>query len=250
MEITNPGGLIGGITPENILHHAPAARNPCLVDALVRLRFINRSNLGIQRMYSALLIEGKEPPRIEDLGEVYRLTFRSSKLSPSFRAFVAEEGQRGIFLTVDHLLVLQHLLRHPEIDSTSAGQICQRSQDGAREILSRMERNLGYLDRGGSGRGTYWTLRMVVHQRIAAPGDPERDRRLDWEAAKTRVLSILKQRAERGEPGLSNAHIRQVTYLDRGQVKRLMDELRTEGCVRLNGSGRGARWCYGNEATE
>ncbi len=64
------------------------------------------------------------------------------------------------------------------------------------------------------------------------------------------MREFLKQRAERGEPGLSNVHIRQVTYLDRGQVKRLMDELRTEGGVRLNGSGRGARWCYGNEATE
>jgi ATP-dependent DNA helicase RecG len=152
--------------------------------------------------------------------------------------------------TVDHLLVLQHLLRHPEIDTTTASRVCQQSQDEAREILSRMERSLGYLDRGGGGRGTYWTLRAAQHRRIAAPVDPERDRRLDWEAAKTRVLSILKQSAERGGPGLSNADIRQVTYLDRGQVKRLMDELRTEGGVRLSGSGRGARWCYGQETAE
>ncbi len=151
---------------------------------------------------------------------------------------------------MDHLLILQYLLHKAEIDSASAAQICQRSQGEAREILSRMERSLGYLDRGGGGRGTYWTLRAALHQRIAAPGDPERDRRLDWEAAKTRVLSILKQRAKRGGPGLSNADIRQVTYLDRGQVKRLMDELRTEGGVRLSGSGRGARWCYGQETAE
>ena len=250
IEFTNPGDLIGGITPKNILHHTPVTRNPCLVDALVRLRLINRSNLGIQRMYSALLIEGKEPPVIEDLGDAFRLTFRASKLSPSFRTFVAEEGQRGIYLSVDHLLVLQHLLRHPEIDTATAGRICQRSQDEARETLSVLERELGHLDRGGSGRGTYWTLRADVHRRLAALGAASRDRRLDWEAAKTRVVSILKQRAERGEPGLSNAQIRQVTYLDRGQVKRLMDELRQEGDVRLSGSGRGARWCYGQEEKE
>ena len=57
-----PGGLPGGITPENILRHETVARNPALVDALTRLRLVNRSNLGVRRMFQALLIEGKEPP--------------------------------------------------------------------------------------------------------------------------------------------------------------------------------------------
>ena len=46
LEISNNGGFIAGITPENILHHQPAARNPLLVEALTRLRLVNRSNLG------------------------------------------------------------------------------------------------------------------------------------------------------------------------------------------------------------
>ena len=37
IEISNPGGFIGGISPDNILHHEPVARNPHLVDALTRL---------------------------------------------------------------------------------------------------------------------------------------------------------------------------------------------------------------------
>jgi ATP-dependent DNA helicase RecG len=242
IEITNPGGLIGGITPDNILHHTPATRNPCLVDALVRLRLINRSNLGIQRIYTALLIEGKEPPALADLGEAFRLVFRASKLSPAFRAFVAEENKRGVDLGVDTLLVLQHLLRHPEIDTATAAKNCQRHQGDAREVLSRMERQLGYLDRGGSGRGTYWTLRSEVHDRMAAPGDVDRDRRIDWEAAKTRVLSVIRQRHAHGEPPLVNADVRRLTNLDRKQVNRLIHELEDEGHVRMEGHGRGARY--------
>jgi ATP-dependent DNA helicase RecG len=113
-----------------------------------------------------------------------------------------------------------------------------------RELLSEMERNFGYLDRGGAGRGTYWTLRPELYRRLSAPGHPERDRRIDWEAAKTRVLSILKQRVERGEKGLSNTEIRQITHLDRGQVKRLMAELRAEGQARSSGQGRNATWIH------
>lgn len=245
IEITNPGGLIGGVTPENILHHTPVTRNPCLVDALVRLRLVNRSNLGIQRIYTALLIEGKEPPQINDIGGALRLAFRASNLSPPFRAFVAEEGKRGIDLTVDYLLVLQHLLRHAEIDSSAAARLCQRAQDDARQILSRMERDLSYLDRGGSGRGTYWTLRAEVHARLGAPGDSDRDRRIDWDAAKTRVLSALRLRARADENGLSNAEIRRITGLNRNQVFRLMSELRAENPkIKAPGRGRYAKYRY------
>ena len=245
IEITNPGGLIGGVTPENILHHIPVSRNPCLVDALVRLRLVNRSNLGIERIYTSLLVEGKEPPVIEDLGDAFRLTLRASGLSPSFRIFVSEAEKQGMYLGVDHLLILQYLLRHAEIESSDAARLCQRSPAQAREILSRMERAFGYLDRGGSGRGAYWTLRPGVHGQLAAPGDPGRDKRVDWEAAKTRILSILKQKAQRGEDGLRNKEIRAITLLDRNQTGRLMRELRAEAPgVVTEGHGAGARYLW------
>ena len=50
IEITSPGGFLGGVTAENILHHRPVTRNPRLVDALVRLRMVNRTNLGTERI--------------------------------------------------------------------------------------------------------------------------------------------------------------------------------------------------------
>jgi ATP-dependent DNA helicase RecG len=245
LEIGNPGGFVGGISPNNILHHEPVARNPRLVDALTRLRLINRSKLGIERMFSALLIEGKEPPIIEDQGEAVKVTFRASEFSLAFREFVADEGRQGRLLSVDHLLIIQYLLRHPELDTATAARICQRSEARAREILSEMEQRSEYLERGGTGRGTYWALRPGVYRRLALPGSPGRDRRIDWEAAKTRVLSVLKQRAEHQELGLSNQEIRQMTRLDRHQVFRLMQELQSEQPqIALSGKGRNARYLY------
>lgn len=69
-------------------------------------------------------------------------------------------------------------------------------------------------------------LTPALHDRLAGPGYPERDRRMDWEAAKTRGLSVLMARAKRGDPGLGNAEIRRITRLSRQQVKLLMQELR------------------------
>lgn len=229
LEIANPGGFVGSITSENILHHRPIARNPLLVGALARLRLVNRSNLGLTRIFTAMLEEGKEPPSINDPGNSVIVTFHARDISVPFRMFIAEEGMKGRLLSVDHLLIIRHLLQHPEIDTGTAARICQRSQGDIREVLSEMERGFDYLERGGpTGRGTYWTLRPDLHAALAAPGDPERDRRIDWEAAKTRVLSVLKGRSRKTEPGLTNAEIRRITHFDRNQVTRLMKELREE----------------------
>jgi ATP-dependent DNA helicase RecG len=245
LEIGNPGGFIGGISPENILHHQPVARNPLLVDALTRLRLVNRSNLGVSRMFQAMLIEGKEPPIIQEQGESVKVTFQGGILSIPFRSFVAEESKHGKRLLVDHLLIMQYLLHHPELDTASASRVCQRSEPEAREILNEMEVEMEYLERGGTGRGTYWMLRPDLHRRLIADGHPERDRRIDWEAAKTRVLSVLMQRSEQNEAGFSNSEIRQITHLNRHQVLRLMRELIKENPqVELLGQGRFARYRF------
>lgn len=244
LDISNNGGFIAGINEHNILHHTPAARNPLLVEALTRLRLINRSNLGVSRMYSALLMEGKAPPVIHEVGDSVQLSLYRHDLSPAFRLFVAEESRDGRDLSVDTLLILQHLLRHLEIETAHAARLCQRTEPQMREHLASMER-AGTIEHGGSGRGAYWMLRPALHRRLAEPGHPERDRRIDWEAAKARVLSILMERARRGENRLSNKEIRQIAHFDRNQVTRLMAELRHDHPqVKSIGHGAGAGYAW------
>lgn len=129
-----------------------------------------------------------------------------------------------------------------ERQTARAAEVCPRRAFEVRETPSEMERDLGYLERGGTGHGTYWILRHDLHRRLISLGRPDRDRRINWEAAKTRVLSVLKVRAEHGEPGLSNSEIRGTTHMNRSQVKRLMSELGEEGQVEVTGPGRTATW--------
>ena len=246
IEISNPGGLVGGISPDNILHHQPIARNPLLVETLTRLRLINRSNLGIPRMFTAFLIEGKVPPVIEDQGTGVKVTFFKNELSVPFRVFIAEEDKRGHQLTLDHLLVLQHLLRFPVLDRGTAAFICQRPEREMQEILFEMEERFRYLERDGVEPETSWTLRRDLHSRLSTPERPEQPQRINWEEAKGKVLNVLKQRAEREESGLTNAEIRRMTHMSRGQIKRLLAEIRSEGRADLSGKGRGAVWVYRN----
>lgn len=241
LEISNPGGLVGGITPANILHHPPLARNPLLVHALSKLRLVNRSNLGIGRMFEAMLIEGKEPPLIVDEESAVRVVFKRQETSAPFRQFIADEGKAGHLLDVDHLLVLRYLLAHAEIDTPTAAELCQRRDAEMRDILDEMVQLYDYLERGGAGRGTWWRLKPALHRKLEGVGHAERDQRIDVDVAKTRVLNMLKARHKRGQAGMTNAEVREVTGYTRQQVNRLIHELEAES-VRMNGHGRGARY--------
>jgi len=150
---------------------------------------------------------------------------------------VAEESEHGRNLGVDELLLLQYLLQHPEVDTGAAAALCQRGEAEIRERLSAME-SAGYIEHGGAGRGAYWCLHPDLYNRLVDDGQGEARRRIEWEAAKTRILSILMERARRNEPGLSNKEIRRITRFDRNQVHRLMTELRREN-PDLQPPGRG-----------
>lgn len=179
------------------------------------------------------------------MGETIVVTFRKQDVSAPFRAFVAEESRQGRVLGVDELLILQFLLRHTELETTHAAALCQRTDATMRATLSRTERDCGWLVRGGSGRGTYWMLGRALAKTLRPEAVDRNQVRIDWETAKTRVLSILKQRVEAGEEGLKNSESRSITHFDRFQVRRLMEELRTEHPqLAVTGRGAGARHAW------
>jgi ATP-dependent DNA helicase RecG len=157
LEISNNGGLIGGITEENILHHKPAARNPLLINALTVLRLVNRSNLGISRMFSAFLIEGKRPPIIDEIGESVTVTLYKSKINPEFRFFAQDELEKGHALDVDKLLVMQRLLDKGKLNLEQAAKLVQRDRETTVDLLKRMV-SLGYLLASGVTGDDTWSL--------------------------------------------------------------------------------------------
>ena len=233
IEVSSPGGFIGGINPDNVLHHTPVARNTHLVEMLTALRLVNRANLGMTRMFKAMLIEGKEPPRIQEAGAEVRVTFRAMKMSEEFRAFVAEQDAM-LQLSIDELLVLYLASTRGEISLEVAAQACQRSQVEMREVLDHLCDSRGWLEVTGTPPWLHWVLAPSLEERLG-PGD------LSPDAARRRVLRLLRSRAQTGAPGLGNSDVRRLTGLDRLQVNRLIHELEPNGVV-IEGHGRGAKY--------
>jgi ATP-dependent DNA helicase RecG len=233
LELSNPGGFVGGVTPQNILHHPSAPRYPTLFQALARMRLANAANLGVPRVFRDLLTEGKEPPVYWASTHAVRVTVQGQETRREF----LELMHRHPDLDVDHLLVLHFLTRHREITVRLAFELCQRPMEGAREILGQLATQWNLLEAGGgAGRGRYYRLSRPAYGLLVGAMKYHVDRRLSAENAKARVLAALADRS------LTNAEVREITQLGRNQALWLMKGLAGEGLARLRGRGRGSRW--------
>ena len=132
-------------------------------------------------MFSALLIEGKEPPHIREIGESVLVGFPKRDLNSAFRLFVAEESRHERNLGVDELLLLQYLLQHPEVDtgtaSTLANGVNPKSAKGSRVWSLQVTSNTAA--RGGEPTGvstrtctTAWLKAAKVKHADALIGRP------------------------------------------------------------------------------
>lgn len=228
LTISNNGGFIGGINPDNILHHQPAARNPMLVEALTRLRLVNRSHLGVARMFTAFLVEGKRPPIIREIGESVAVTLRRSEINADFRKLMAEV--EPLTLGVDELLALLFLTQNPLADVAEVGEKCNCSPAKARDLLVLLSER-GLAETGDKDRASLWRVAGSIRQRF-----PGLESDLD---ARKLLLGILHAHADTGVP---MRQIVEESGLARSTAKRLLDELKAENLVKLTGAGRSAKW--------
>ena len=237
-EINSPGGFVGGVTPENILHHPPVTRNRYLVETvLLATRLVNRQNLGVPRIFRALLEEGKEPPAFDEIGQTVRVTFPGQKVDTAFKALLLFlTDKQGAYLDVDDLLLLHLFRRRHEVSWKELTEAYPYDDRRLREKLASLETTLLMLEHSGIGRGTIYRLSRRASAILNEGATYDMTRRLDREAIKIRILTLLKDRP------LRNADIRNFSDLDRQQAYRTMKELETDGLVFQNGHGQAALW--------
>ena len=83
MVISSPGGFIGGITPDNILHHEPKARNRLLAEMFQKIGLVERAGMGRRRIFIPTLAYGKRLPRYEADANTVVLPEKSVKTASS-----------------------------------------------------------------------------------------------------------------------------------------------------------------------
>jgi ATP-dependent DNA helicase RecG len=62
IRVSNPGGFVEGVTPDNLLVTEPRPRNPRLADIFKRVGLVERIGRGVAIIYSGQLRNGRLPP--------------------------------------------------------------------------------------------------------------------------------------------------------------------------------------------
>jgi ATP-dependent DNA helicase RecG len=144
--IQSPGGLVAGVTPENILTHPSTPRHRLLGEAVALLRLAERTGQGIDRAYREMLRVGKEPPAIEDDGLRVRATLRGGVGNDAFVRFVRDLPER-VSGDVEILITLAVLRTRAVVDAPTLAHAIQRTAPEAQDVLARMsDDELGLLE--------------------------------------------------------------------------------------------------------
>jgi ATP-dependent DNA helicase RecG len=144
--------------------------------------------------------------------------------------------QQGAYLDVDDLLLLHFFRRRHEANWNDIREAYPYDDRRLREKMASLETHLLMLEHSGAGRGMTYRLSRRASAILNEGVVYDMTRRLDREAIKVRILSLLKDRP------LRNAEIRAFTDLERQQVTAILDALKSEEQVVLEGRGAGARW--------
>ncbi|MBI4881428.1 MAG: putative DNA binding domain-containing protein [Planctomycetes bacterium] len=238
VEVTSPGGFVGGVSPENVLRHPPVRRNPLLADVLEAAGLVNRAGMGVDRMYEELLRAGKGPPRFEADEASVRLMLQT-RSHGAFARFVAEQARQERSLDLDDLILLRAATDRGRLDRWAAAEHLQAAQAEAAERLAAL-RERGYLAPRGRGRGTSYLLARAYADRLRGTLAMDESVLVDEQAVRQRIQEILGQGGQ-----LTNAEVRRMAGYSRDEVLRLMRALRADGLVKVEGRGRAAHYVAG-----
>jgi ATP-dependent DNA helicase RecG len=228
LEIVSPGGFPLGITPENIVDQQNP-RNRRLAEALGKCGLIERSGQGLNLMVESAVRQSKPLPDFTGTSaHEVRLVLAGTVQDPAFIRFlerIGEERLRG-FSTHD-FLILDALRRHQPV------------ADALQARLPGLV-DAGVVERHGRGRGVRYILSRGLYAALGQRGAYTRERGLDHETNKALLVQHISQNDVEGCP---LAELRQVLpSLSSPQVQGLLQELRVEGRIRVEGARRWARW--------
>ncbi len=165
LSISNPGGLVEGVTLGNLLVTEPRPRNPALADAFKRIGLVERTGRGVDLIYRGLLRYGRHPPdygRTDAHTVVVRLSLADA--DQDFLRFILEvEQKRSNSLSLDELIVLSLLRRHKRVNKAELAEQMQKDAVAVGLVLESLVES-GLLQAHGSTKGRSYTLSPSVYQ--------------------------------------------------------------------------------------
>ena len=238
LTISNPGGLMDGVTLSNLLTTEPRPRNRTLADAMKRIGVVERSGRGVDKIYRGMLRFGRPEPdyRRTDANSVI-LRLATMDANESFlRLVVEEEGRRGGALPIDSLIALAVLCEAKRLTADELALHIQRDVIQAKRTLEGLL-EVGLIQAHGSTpRTRSFTLGAALYGTArAGKAAYTRQAGLSSMQHEQMVLSFVRQHLR-----IKRADVAELCRLNDEQAKMLLQKLKTTGQLTQHGARGGA----------
>ncbi|OFA09081.1 hypothetical protein DUPY_01920 [Duganella phyllosphaerae] len=241
LTISNPGGLMDGVTLANLLTTEPRPRNRTLADAMKRIGVVERSGRGVDKIYRGMLRFGRPEPdyrRTDATSVILRLATTDAD-EAFLKRVVEEEGRRGSALPIDSLIALAALRGLKRLTTEELAIHIQREPAQAKRTLEALV-EAGLAQAHGTTRGRTYTLAVGVY--TAEGGKAAYTRQMGFSNLQHEqlVLSYVRQHG-----AIRRAEVIELCRLSEGQAKDLLKRMKMNELLLLEGAGRTAAYRIG-----
>lgn len=234
--VSNPGGLVDGVTLDNLLTTEPRPRNRTLADALKRIGIVERSGRGVDKIYRGMLRFGRPTPdysRTDAHGVVVRLSTDAADMG-FLRQVVEQERDSGAELPIDSLIALAALRELKRVTADELAGRIQRDPASAKRTLEGLA-EAGLVDAHGNTRGRSYTLSASMYQRAGDRVGYTRQAGFSALQHEQMVLSFVRQHGQ-----IRRTDVMTLCRLSEGQAKELIRKLKARGVLVQHGERRTA----------
>lgn len=235
LTLSNPGGFVEGVSPDNLLTVEPRPRNPYLADALKRIGLAERTGRGVDRIYEGMLRFGRPAPDYNgsnESGVVLKLQ-RTGPDMDFMRMIIREEERIGKPLPLDALIILSRLRDERRLDSNALSKATQRELAQTRGTLQRLL-EAGLIESRGAKKGKTYILSAKVYRRTGRLAEYVRQAGFDPIQQEQMVLTYIRKHGR-----IKRAEATDLCRITKDQAYRLLKRLKEADAIVQIGQGKG-----------
>lgn len=232
--VSNPGGLVDGVTLANLLVTEPRPRNPTLADAMKRVGVVERSGRGVDKIFRGMLKFGRPAPDYSyTTAQSVVLRLPTAEADLDFRRLVVEqERATNAELPIDSLIALAALHESKRVTADELAVQIQRDTASAKRTLEALT-EAGLVAAHGSTRGRSYTLSASLYQAVGDKAAYTRQAGFTPIQHEQMVLNYVQQHGQ-----IQRAEVMDLCRLSPDQAAKLLKRMKDKGALIQQGERR------------
>ena len=168
LEITNPGSLPAGVTPENVLQ-TTVRRNENMAKLFHDLDLMEKEGSGFDKMYDILLSQGRPVPKVRESHDTVILTLDRCPPDSTVVNLIAAASDSNDLRQMDRIVLG---LIAEGIGITARSLAKRLGMDSAAEVKERIERlsDMNLVSATGKGSGKKYFIGPETFQSLGVQG--------------------------------------------------------------------------------